>query len=145
MRLVRCVGIALVLAVMAVPASAARRRGISVVRAPTGGVLRGRNWLLIVAIGRYSEWPPLRGPRKDAGALSEVLLSRYAFEPDNVVALYDDRATNENINLAFRDLGRKLGPDDSLLVYYAIGHNTIQPTNLHQDDTKQSHLSDQVF
>ena len=105
----------------ALSAGAEGTRGLSVVRAPTGETLRGDNWLLLIAIGRYREWGNLRGPGKDVDALKEVLLDRYTFDADHMIELRDDKATKEGIIKAFKSLGRKLRPDDNLFVYYA-GH-----------------------
>jgi hypothetical protein len=101
-------------------------RGIAVVRAPTGEALVGQNWLLAIAINKYEEWPPLRGPRKDAGALKKVLLERYAFDASRVVELCDDKATKAGIIRTFKGLVDRLGADDSLLVYFA-GHGHTDP------------------
>ena len=103
------------------PEAPAGERGISVVRAPTGEALRGDNWLLLVAIGKYREWGNLRGPARDVAALKKVLLDRYAFDAARTVELYDEKATKKAIIETFRDLGRRLRPEDSLLLYYA-GH-----------------------
>ena len=119
----RIVAAAVVAALAANVADAAERgsRGVRVVRAPTGEALVGDNWLLVVAIGRYREWAHLRGPAKDVAAIKKVLLDRYAFDTNHLVELRDEKATKEGIIRALRDLGGKLRPEDSLLVYYA-GH-----------------------
>ena len=53
----------LAVTLLAAPALGAEKsRGLSVVRAPTGGDLRGRNWLLVIGINDYKHWFSLDGP-----------------------------------------------------------------------------------
>ena len=94
--------------------------------APTGEEAKGDLWLLTIGIDTYLSWPQLKTAVNDAKAVKDVLLKRYHLDPANVVELTDDKATRHNILGAFRDLAKKIKPEDSLLVYYA-GHGHIDP------------------
>lgn len=93
-------------------------------KAPTGEEARGDLWLLTIGINSYLSWPRLKTAVNDARAVKEVLLKRYHLDPARVVELTDEKATRQNILGAFRDLAKKVRPEDSLLVYYA-GHGHI--------------------
>lgn len=81
----------------------------------------GKNYLLAIGIDRYQYCRPLANAVRDARALVAVLTSRFRFEPQNVIELYDAEATEANILNAFRDLVRTLTPADNLLVFFS-GH-----------------------
>lgn len=93
-------------------------------KAPTGEEARGDLWLLTIGINSYLSWPRLKTAVNDARAVKDVLLKRYHLDPARVVELTDEKATRQNILGAFRDLAKKVRPEDSLLVYYA-GHGHI--------------------
>ncbi|MCE1225571.1 MAG: SUMF1/EgtB/PvdO family nonheme iron enzyme [Geobacteraceae bacterium] len=101
------------------------QRGLSArPKAPTGEEVKGDLWLVTIGINYYLNWPRLKTAVNDAKAVKETLLKRYHLDPARVVELTDEKATRKNILAAFRDLARKVKPDDSLLVYYA-GHGHI--------------------
>lgn len=82
----------------------------------------GKQYLVIIAINRYDEWFPLRGPMKDALDIKDILLENYYI--DELIELYNEDATKRNIIKLFRDLQNKLRTNDSLLVFYA-GHGYL--------------------
>lgn len=86
--------------------------------------LVGEYWLLAIGIDRYTYWPPLENAVHDAKAVVEVLTRDYGFKSDHVITLYDKQATEDNIINTFIALQSKLGPNDSLLIYYA-GHGIV--------------------
>jgi hypothetical protein len=51
----------------------------------------GRQYLLLIAIDNYQNWPPLKNPVKDARELKEILTTRYYI--DGTIELYNDAAT----------------------------------------------------
>ena len=105
--------------------AASDQRGLSVrPKAPTGEEVKGDLWLVAIGINSYISWPRLKTAVNDAKAVKETLLKRYHLDPARVVELTDEKATRKNILGAFRDLAKKVRPDDSLLVYYA-GHGHI--------------------
>jgi len=80
-----------------------------------------KNFLLIIAINKYTSWKPLTNPIKDAKDIKSVLLKKYKFKPEDVFELYDDQATPEGIRRIFeriRDIGTG---NDNLVIYYS-GH-----------------------
>ena len=105
--------------------AATDQRGLVVrPKAPTGGEVKGDQWLLTIGIDSYLTWPRLKTAANDAKALKNVLLERYHVDPSRVIELYNENATRKNILAALRDLTKKVKPDDSLLIYYA-GHGHI--------------------
>jgi len=103
----------------------ASERGIGVKPvAPTGETVSGKQWLLTIGIDDYLQWPRLKTAVNDARAVRDVLLDRYYFDRENVVELFNAQATRKNILAALRDLAHKVGPDDSLLIFYA-GHGQL--------------------
>jgi len=111
----------------AIPALAKDERGIAIRPvAPTGGEAKGDLWLLAIGIDSYLSWPRLKTATNDVKAVRDTLLSRYHLDKSHVIELLDDMATRKNILAAFRDLAKKVKPDDSLLVFYA-GHGHIDP------------------
>ncbi|MEE8397722.1 MAG: SUMF1/EgtB/PvdO family nonheme iron enzyme [Desulfobacterales bacterium] len=126
----RCIGFALVLLVALLvtsPDVSAKKRGMSVrLVSPSGEQVKGNQWLFVIGINTYIEWPRLRGAVADAKSVRDVLVSRYHYTEDHVVELYDEQATRRNIFRKFRYLARKVKKDDSLVIFYA-GHGHIDP------------------
>lgn len=111
----------LTITVFAVPG----QRGLSArPKAPTGEEVKGDLWLVTIGINSYLSWPRLTTAVNDAKAVKETLLKHYHLDPSRVVELTDEKATRKNILNTFRDLAKKVQPEDSLLVYYA-GHGHI--------------------
>ena len=103
------------------------QRGVALrPKAPTGEVAKGDLWLFTIGINSYVSWPQLKTAVNDAKSVKNVLLKRYHLDPSRVMELTDEQATRHNILGAFRDLAKKVKPEDSLLVYYA-GHGHIDP------------------
>jgi formylglycine-generating enzyme required for sulfatase activity len=101
------------------------QRGVAIhPMAPTGEEVKGDLWLLTIGINSYLSWPRLKTAVNDARAIKNVLLARYHLESSHVIELTDEQATRHNILAAFRDLAKKVKPEDSLLVYYA-GHGHV--------------------
>jgi len=123
-----CLAGLLCLVLAALPALATTdQRGIALrPKAPTGEEAKGDLWLLTIGINSYLSWPQLKTAVNDARSVKQVLIKRYHLDPANVIELTDEKATRHNILGAFRDLAKKVRPEDSLLVYYA-GHGHIDP------------------
>lgn len=92
--------------------------------APTGEPVKGYQWLFVIGINTYLDWPRLQTAVNDAKSLRDVLLERYHFEPAHVVELYDEQATRRNILAKLRYLARTVGEEDSLVIFYA-GHGHL--------------------
>lgn len=125
MRLIVCLCLCILL--VSTSAGANEQRGIAFrPKAPTGGEIKGELWLLTIGINTYLSWPQLKSAVNDVRAVKDVLLKRYHLDPTRIIELTDDKATRHNILAAFRELAKKVKPDDSLLIYYA-GHGHVDP------------------
>ncbi len=82
----------------------------------------GKQYALIIAIDRYSEWLPLRNPVKDAKEIQQILDENYYI--DRFFTLYDEQATRVNILRQFQELINLIQPNDSLFIFYA-GHGHL--------------------
>jgi dipeptidyl aminopeptidase/acylaminoacyl peptidase len=82
---------------------------------------KGKNYLLIVGIGKYTHWPQLGNSVKDAKDVKRILTTKYTFKVENVVEVYDEQATVEGIYGAFNNLKNKIKANDNLLIYFS-GH-----------------------
>ncbi len=87
----------------------------------------GKNFLLIVAIDKYKFWKSLSNPVKDARDLKKVLMEKYGFEQDNILELYNEEASPDNIRDQFESLKNKGTDLDNLLIYYS-GHGYYDPS-----------------
>lgn len=81
----------------------------------------GKNYLLVIAINRYKYCPRLSNAVKDARDLIEVLTQRYKFEPENVLTLFDEQATEAGILKVFREITDRVTSDDNLIIFFS-GH-----------------------
>ncbi len=93
----------------------------SIPLSPTGHEIIGNQWLFVIGIDTYIEWPRLSNAVNDARAVKDILLKRYYFDKYHVIELYDEDATRRNILAKLRYLSRRVGPDDSVVVFYS-GH-----------------------
>ncbi len=92
---------------------------------------RGRNVIAAIGIDRYQRWPRLANAVRDAvGVLQRF--QRLGFEPVTE-PLLDDRATGAALQALVTDDLAGIGPDDSLVLFYA-GHG----------GARQHHLGDRV-
>lgn len=107
--------------------------------------LIGTYHALIIGNNQYQNLPSLETPIADAGAVDEVLRTRYGFKTKVL-----SNATRADILMALHDYRRTLKNDDSLLIYYA-GHGEIDrqsqrgywlPVNAQRDNSTEW-ISDQ--
>lgn len=96
----------------------------SVSVSPIGHEITGNQWLFLIGINTYNEWPHLSTAVNDAGALKDVLVKRYYFDEYHVIELYDKEATRKNILAKLRYLSRRVGPEDSVVIFYS-GHGIV--------------------
>lgn len=102
------------------------QRSVTVVPASAGSVpITGEYWALIIGIDQYRYAPKLESAVRDAKGIRDVLTARYGFKPERIVELYDAQATGPKIQNALYRLGRDVGKDDSVLIYYA-GHGQYE-------------------
>lgn len=88
---------------------------------------RANNFLLVIGIDKYKNWPPLTNAVSDAKNIKEVLLNQYEVNNDNVFELYDEDATKTNIINELIKIKRELTSQDNLIIYYA-GHGDYNTT-----------------
>jgi len=102
----------------------AQDRGLAVVANSIAGtdLKIGRQYAVLIAIDKYEEWSPLRNPVSDARTIKEILQRRYFI--DEFIELYNENATSSGIRRLFSSLIEKIGPTDSVLIYYA-GHGYL--------------------
>lgn len=82
---------------------------------------QGKYYALVIAIDDYkgNDWTPLKTPVNDAETIKDILLSKYSFE--EVVTLYDEKATRSNIINYLDRISQNVTANDNLLVYFS-GH-----------------------
>ncbi|MEZ4776762.1 MAG: SUMF1/EgtB/PvdO family nonheme iron enzyme [Bacteroidia bacterium] len=85
------------------------------------GRIRGKNYLLVIGIDQYRHCHSLENAKRDAQAVTKVLISRYQFEESHLYELYDGDASREKIIDTLDELSEKITSQDNLLIYYA-GH-----------------------
>lgn len=90
---------------------------------PNGYFPKGKNYLLIIGIDQYQNFPRLYNAVKDAKDVKEILVNNYQFKDDPATTslLLDQDATQSNIYAELDQLAQKVGPDDNLLIYFS-GH-----------------------
>ncbi|MEM7660396.1 MAG: caspase family protein [Bacteroidota bacterium] len=90
----------------------------------------GKNYILLIGVNQYENWTPLHNAVKDCEDIAETLTTYYNFEAQNVIRLFNEEATRENILETFESLQESLKAEDNLLIYYA-GHGYYdQPSAL---------------
>ncbi|NVM21153.1 MAG: caspase family protein [Desulfobacterales bacterium] len=108
-----------------IPCFAEAARGINVRPiSPSGAEVTGDQWLFVIGIDTYIDWPRLKTAVSDAKSLRDVLLSRYHFDKDHLIEIYDEEATRDNIIGKLRFLAKNLHQEDSLFIFYA-GHGHL--------------------
>jgi len=112
---------AALLATTLLPAQTDRGVGVRV-KALDPAAAAGKQVVVLIAVNRYQEWPALQGPVRDAEEIAGILQERYCV--DEVRKLYDEQATKAGILRLLVGLKESLGPEDSLLVFYA-GHGHL--------------------
>ncbi len=87
----------------------------------------GEFYLLTIGIDHYEQAGHFRSLHTAVCGASEVaqtLREHYGFAPERAFSLLDGQATREAIIDRLHELAVRLGPDDSLMVYYA-GHGCL--------------------
>lgn len=80
-----------------------------------------KNYLLLIGINSYREWPMLNNAVSDVRRISQLLTSKYRFDAENVMVLTDSEATRSGILTALRGFIEKVTPRDNFMIYYS-GH-----------------------
>jgi hypothetical protein len=69
-------------------------------------------------------WTNLNGPVNDVHAITNLIRTRYSFQPANITTLLNKQATRKAILDAMNDLLNKSRPGDIAFIYYA-GHGSF--------------------
>lgn len=97
------------------------------VKAPKAVVksqLYGKSWALIIGVNKYKFWPQLSYAVNDAQGVAKVLNEQYGFAEENIITLFDQDATRENITEQLADTlsdPNKVKENDRVFIFYA-GH-----------------------
>lgn len=105
------------------------RRFVVTRRDPDGSdydPVKARNFLLVIGINDYLEWPHLRNAVRDANSIAGTLSGLYDFDFSDVTMLLDDEATRSNIYSTLRHYVEKIGPQDNFVIYFS-GHGLFDP------------------
>lgn len=120
-------------------------RGLDLSQAEASWGFTGRNYLFAIGIDGYAHWPPLYCAVKDIEDFTKILLERYQFHEDYVVSLKNEQATQKNILIKLRELGKKISQKDNLVIYFS-GHGHYDedtksgfwiPVNAHTDEDSE--------
>ena len=124
-RIRKVVFISIFTIIFFIPHYAGADRGVGVRPiSPSGSEVIGNQWLFVIGIDTYIKWPPLKTAVNDATAVKDVLLSRYYFDQEHLIELYDEEATRKNIISKLRYLANNIREEDSLVIFYA-GHGHL--------------------
>ena len=80
-----------------------------------------RNYLLVIGINDYLEWPKLYNATNDANGIAGTLSGLYNFNFSDITILLDSQATRSNIYNTLRGYAEKVGPKDNFMIYFS-GH-----------------------
>lgn len=78
-----------------------------------------KQWAVFIGVSKYKEWQALKNPVKDVKETADILEKKYYF--DEVIELYDENASAENILKTFSRIKNEANVNDSVFIYYA-GH-----------------------
>lgn len=80
------------------------------------------SWALVIGINKYQHTGHLGFARQDAEALAATLTSLFHFPECNVITLFDENATRQNILSSFLNFGGdSVDADDRIVIFFA-GH-----------------------
>ena len=83
--------------------------------------------MLLIAIDKYQNQTKLASCVKDVKDFKDTLLQKYDFEEGNVCELYDEKATNKNIQDIFKKYVTTLTDESNLIIYFS-GHGGLDNT-----------------
>jgi len=96
-----------------------------------------RNVIAVIGVDRYHHWPRLSNAVRDASGAA-ALFERLGFE-QITEPLFDERATGKAIQEIVTDDLMALGPEDSLVLFYA-GHGGTRKHRLGDQEIKAGYL-----
>ena len=92
------------------------------------------SWAIVIGIDDYARWPKLQYAVRDAKAVRETLIQKFAFVPEHVIALENGDATRAGILAAFNSKLAQAGmkKNDRLFVFFA-GHGATRQLSSGRD------------
>ena len=87
---------------------------------------KARNFLLVIGINKYQNYPPLTNAVKDANDIAGTLSGLYNFTFSDITMLIDSQATRNNIYHTLRGFAEKVSPKDNFIIYFS-GHGYFDP------------------
>lgn len=85
---------------------------------------KGSSWFFGIGINRYKYFPELNNAVKDVKDFIILMAEQYDLEMDNLITLFDEEATRENIISRLDEFVNLVGPEDKVLIYYS-GHGHL--------------------
>jgi len=87
-----------------------------------------KSWAVVIGVNKYKHWPKLDYAVSDASSIAQKLHENFGFEKENIIELYDEKATRDNIaevlGYTMAD-PKKIGKDDRVFIFYA-GHGATR-------------------
>ena len=80
---------------------------------------KARNYLLSIAVDNYTCLHKLKYPVENAKDLIRLLEEKYGYNSNEVIEIYNEKATPENIFAGFYQLVDSIKQDDNLIIFYA--------------------------
>ncbi|MBL7814317.1 MAG: caspase family protein, partial [Saprospiraceae bacterium] len=93
-------------------------------KATTNDKQNGQNYILAIGINDYDHCPKLINAVKDVEDFTQLMISRYGYNPDNIKLLRDKEATYKKIFAELKRLVTLVKPSDSVLIYFS-GHGEM--------------------
>jgi hypothetical protein len=87
------------------------------------------NKLFIIGIDQYKHQDELNCCAKDVLDFKNILLEKFDFTENNIYELINAKATNKNIQDAFKGYVKELTTDDNLIIYFSGHGNYDSQTN----------------
>ena len=79
------------------------------------------SYALIIGIDKYQNVQPLNYAVKDAESIQDILVNTFDFPKDNVISLFNEDATYQNIRKQFSEITKSSEENDRVLIFFA-GH-----------------------
>lgn len=89
------------------------------------GKFYDNSYALVIGIDNYLNASHLKYATNDAKSVAGLLESQFGFNPQNVISLFDNKASRRDIMLAFDRLKRVSKKNDRIFVFYA-GHGVTE-------------------
>jgi uncharacterized caspase-like protein/peptidoglycan/xylan/chitin deacetylase (PgdA/CDA1 family) len=118
------------------PTTAAGAARLPIERAAAAGY--ANSWAILIGIDEYKKWPHLQYAVRDAEGVRQVLVQKFGFSPERVIALKNEQATRAGILGAFHDLLERgknadgLQQNDRVFVFFA-GHGATRKLSSGRD------------